>query len=179
MYDRRHKQIEGRGPIIVCLDVSGSMTGPVETTSKAMFMQLCKTATEQRRKICFMPFATNCGDPLYIKSHEDLLQIITRGNYPGLGGGTDFDGPLLASIREVQGEYKHADVIIMTDGYSRVSPRVVAQVKEAKDNTGMRIMGALFSGRWMDDMRGLLDLSVSVANAGDISWTEDFLWKVV
>lgn len=179
MYDRRHRQLEGRGPIIVCLDVSGSMMGQKDIVSKAMFMQLCRTATEQRRKICFMPFATNCGDPLYIRSHEDLLQIITRGNYPGLGRGTDFNYPLTASCREAQGEFKHADVIFMTDGYSRVSSSVIKQVKESKDSSGMRIMGALFSGRWESDMRGLLDLSITVDDAADISWTEDLLWKVV
>ena len=155
------------------------MQGARDIVSKAMFMQLCKTATEQRRKIAFMPFATNCGDPLYIRSHEDLLQIITRGKYPGLGGGTDFDDPLIAACREVEGEFKHADIIFMTDGYSRVSDKVMKRVKEAKIQTDVRIMGALFSGRWMEDMKELLDLSITVNDAADISWTEDLLWKVV
>lgn len=179
MYDRRERQLEGRGPIIVCLDVSGSMSGRKDIVSKAMFMQLCRTAADQRRKICFMPFATSCGDPLYIESHRDLLQIITRGNYPGLGGGTDFNQPLHRAIREVKDEYKHADVIFMTDGWSRVSSQAIDTVMECKQATGLRIMGALFSGSWQDDMKALLDTSVTVDDTGDLSWTEDILWKVV
>ncbi|KKL78310.1 hypothetical protein LCGC14_2026120 [marine sediment metagenome] len=178
-YDRRERQLEGRGPIIVALDVSGSMMGQTEIISKAMFLQLCRTAADQHRKIAFMPFATQCGDPLYIESHYDLLQVITQGRYPGLGGGTDFNHPLKKACREIQGAYKHADLIFMTDGMSRVSPSVVEEVKESKDRTGMRILGALFSGRWADDMKGLLDLSVSVNDAANLSWTEDILWKVL
>ena len=179
MYDRRQRQFEGRGPIIVCLDVSGSMTGQPEIISKAMFLQLCRTAADQKRKICFMPFATSCGNPLYIESHRDLLQIITRSNYPGLGEGTDFNPPLHYAMEEVKNGYKNADLLFMTDGYSYVKDDIIERVLKFKQDTGLRIMGALFGGQWNKDMKQLLDVSLSISNAADLSWTEDILWKVV
>ncbi len=181
IYDRRQRVKEGRGPIVCLLDVSGSMTGINERNAKAFFLQMVRTAREQGRKAVFIPFATNAADPLFIESYEDLLQVILPHRYSYLGGGTDFDKALAMGIKVIQEEkrYKAADIVMLTDGISRVSKHVQDMVLKGKDDLGFRILGVLFAGRWEKDMKSLLDLGVSCDSRGNLDWAEDLLEQVI
>lgn len=181
LYDRKRKLIEGRGPIVCCVDMSGSMRGTPEQNAKAMFLQLTRTAVEQRRKIAYIPFATNAGDPLFVESPRDLVSVITPQRYSKLGGGTDFNKALTAADEVItkQNKYKNADVIFMTDGYSRVSSHISEAIRKHKSEWKYRILGVLFAGNWPTEMKPLLDLSVKVDDRGTISWAEELLDRIV
>jgi len=180
MYDKRQRQREGKGPIVCLLDVSNSMRGVNERNAKAFFLQMVRTAHEQKRKVAYIPFATKAGDPLFISDYNDLIQVITPHRYTNLGGGTDFDAALAAGTTVVRDEetYKNADIIMLSDGESRVTDQVSKLILEAKDKLGCRIMGVLFSGKWQPDMKALLDVGVECSARGNLSWAEDLLEKV-
>lgn len=181
MYDRKQRVKEGKGPIVCLLDVSGSMMGTNERNAKAFFLQMVRTAREQKRKAVFIPFATNAGDPLFIESYEDLLQVILPHRYNNLGGGTDFDQALAKGVKviENEGTYKAADIVMLSDGESRVTALMQERVLEAKKTLGFKLLGVLFSGRWKKDMKSLLDLGVNCDNRGSLDWAEDLMERVI
>lgn len=180
IYKPERRVVEGRGPIVVLLDVSGSMWGANERNAKAMFLQLTRSANEQHRKIAYIPFASYAGDPMFIEEARDLIQIITPNRYDNLGGGTDFDEAFNKAIDVVRdsGGYRKADILILTDGYSRLSKRVEKRVDDASDQ-GARFMGVLFDGEWPENVSKRLDLHIKCDREGSLSWAQDVLEKLV
>jgi len=184
-YDRRTRLKEGRGPIVGCLDISGSMNGQRTVHSKALLLQLVRMALETKRKFVFIPFATLAGTPTFIESFEDLLEITSargsQGSYRGLGGGTNFLPPLEAAIEVIgtESSYKKADILFLTDGYSYMQSSELAKIKLSKQELGFRMMGVLFEGSWERSFQALLDLSVTVDANADLTWTEEIFAKVM
>jgi len=70
-------------------------------------------------------------------------------------------------------------MLILTDGVSRVSQVVIDEVKEFKQRTGSRLIGALFEAKWERSMGELLDATLVVDNAQSLDWTEDVLRYLV
>lgn len=180
-YDLKQRIEEGRGPIIFCLDVSGSMDGSRAEQAKAMFLQLTRIAVDQRRKICLIPFATTAGSPTVIEEPRDLISIITETRYKGLGGGTDFNHPLNDAVKILYEErsFKDADIIFATDGDSYVSPLTVGYVLHAKKKRGFRILGVNFQGHWNSDMKQLLDVSIMANTYNQLEWSGKLLTNVL
>ena len=182
-YDRRIKQREGRGPIVVCIDKSGSMNGQNETNADAFFMQMVRTAQDQKRRVCLIPFATHAADPMFIENTQDLIRIATQANYAGIGRGTDFEQPLRKARLAINNEikYKNADIIFLTDGISSLPANFIQAFLIGKNELGFRVMGVLFGSgmQWGKDMLGLLDQSIEVDNSGGMEWVEKLLERIV
>ncbi len=180
-YDLKQRIEEGRGPIIFCLDVSGSMEGLRAEQAKAMFLQLTRIAVDQRRKICLIPFATTAGSPTVVEEPRDLISIITDTRYARLGGGTDFNSPLDEAVQiiNVERSFKDADIIFATDGQSYVADSTKDRVLRAKKLLGFRILGVNFQGQWESDMKQLLDVSIMANTSNQLSWSEELLTNVL
>lgn len=113
---------KGRGPLVVCLDGSSSMSGDKEIWSKAVCMTLLDYAKRQRRKFIVIVYSSK-GSPLKCfesraRNRWGMLEndIIELAEYfPG--GGTDFQEPL-DKASELLGlsKYKRGDVLFITDG---------------------------------------------------------------
>ena len=108
----------GRGPLVVCLDKSGSMDGPKDIWSTAVALALLDVAQRQRR-----PFALLSFDGAV--KHE--VQVPVGGLLPeealfvASSGGTDITNVVsraLSIIQESNGAMKKADVVLITDGES-------------------------------------------------------------
>jgi uncharacterized protein with von Willebrand factor type A (vWA) domain len=102
-YSLRGVEEKGKGPMIVCLDGSSSMSGDKEIWSKAVTLTLLEIARKQRRlfrSICFSSAET----PLQIldMNPRDRYEVETKTimdlaeYFPG--GGTDFQKPLDAAL---------------------------------------------------------------------------------
>ncbi len=180
IYKPQLRVIEGKGPIVVLLDVSGSMWGANERNAKAMFLQLTRSANEQHRSIAYVPFASYAGDPLFIRETRDLIHIITPQRYNNLGGGTDFDNAFNKAMDVVRdsGNYRKADILMLTDGYSRLSTEVEKRIDEVSTE-GTRFMGVLFDGEWPENVSSRLDLHIKCDREGSLSWASDVLEKLV
>jgi uncharacterized protein with von Willebrand factor type A (vWA) domain len=114
---------EQKGPIICCIDNSGSMSGDPELWSKALGLGLLEIAVKQKRNLVILHFGSR-GERLarfnFKQGDAPLDRKIKMAEY-FLGGGTDFEYPLEEAMRIVESEHPKADTILITDGECDVS----------------------------------------------------------
>lgn len=134
------------GPIIVCLDTSGSMCGARETVAKAVTLECMRGAVRQQRA-CFLYAFSGPGQVMEMelkvdsKSMSQLLKFLTGG----FNGGTDVDKPLELSLKRLsEKEWNQADILMVTDGeIPRPSETVKRDLHRAVDELGLEVHGLL------------------------------------
>ncbi len=163
-----------RGPIIVCLDTSGSMRGAPETIAKAVVLQALRTAHAARRGCLLISF----GGPDEIVERE-LAGGLARQGAPGHGlaglldlmgqgfdGGTDLQAPIDRAIARVhQARWASADLLIVSDGEFGCTRAMLDALDAARDQLGLRVQGVLVGDR---ETMGLMEV------ADDIFWVRDW-----
>ena len=148
-YRLRDDEQKGKGPMVVCIDVSSSMQGDKEMWSKAVALTLMDIARRQRRLFRAVMFSS--GDvTLKVldlnrerRYQPDLNKVVEMAEYfPG--GGTDFETPIDAAVELLgQKKLKRGDIVIITDGESQVSPAWLARLRERKDELDFSIFAVL------------------------------------
>jgi uncharacterized protein with von Willebrand factor type A (vWA) domain len=140
---------KGKGPMIVCLDGSSSMSGDKEIWSKAVTLTLLEIARKQRRlfrSICFSSAET----PLQVldMNPRDRYEVETKTimdlaeYFPG--GGTDFQKPLDAALECLrESRFKKGDIIFITDGECQVDPQWAEQFRQEKEKLGFSLFSIL------------------------------------
>jgi len=148
-YSLRGTDTKGRGPMIVCIDGSSSMSGDKEIWAKAVSLTLLDIAQRQRRlfrSICF----SSADTPLQIldlnrqlRYVADLNQVFALAEYfPG--GGTDFQKPLDAALECLhESRFKHGDVVFITDGECGVDPNWLVEFKRAKEELAFGLVSVV------------------------------------
>src|SRR5215469_14075847 len=148
-YRLRDDEQKGKGPMVVCIDVSSSMQGDKEMWSKAVALTLMDIARRQRRLFRAVMFSSGERSLKVIdlnrerRYQPDLNKVVEMAEYfPG--GGTDFETPIDAAV-ELLGEkkLKRGDIVIITDGESQVSPEWLARLKDRKDELDFSIFAVL------------------------------------
>jgi uncharacterized protein with von Willebrand factor type A (vWA) domain len=154
------KKLE-RGPIIVCLDTSGSMSGVPETVAKAITLEAMRLAHAESRD-CLLYAFSGYGDV------EEMELDLSPYGIEGLcaflcmsfHGGTDVAGPIAAATRKLDGaKWKRADIIMVSDGAFDVPDETLHTLEEAKKKHGLRVHGLLVSSgnSGLSSMRSLCD----------------------
>ena len=155
-----------RGPILICLDTSGSMRGGPETVAKAVVLQAVRTAHAERRGCRLIAF----GGPDEIVEREltgknglaALLDLMGQS----FDGGTDVQGPIDRAIDRVhQARWASADLLIVSDGEFGCTAATLARLDDARDRLGLRVQGVLVGDR---ETLGLMEV------ADDIFWVRDW-----
>lgn len=130
-----------KGPVIACIDTSGSMNGPPELAAKALVLALCKRMLPAGRAVHLLLFG----------GVEEVTELRLRRGQGGLealldflalrfDGGTDFDTPLLRAMTLLESRaLQEADVLVVTDGLASASTHVVARVLDVRARTGARV----------------------------------------
>ena len=148
-YRLRDDEQKGKGPMVVCIDVSSSMQGDKEMWSKAVALTLMDIARRQRRLFRAVMFSSGDVSLKVLDLNRerryapDLNKVLEMAEYfPG--GGTDFETPIDAAV-ELLGEkkLKRGDIVIITDGESQVSPEWLARLRERKDELDFSIFAVL------------------------------------
>ena len=148
-YSLRGVEEKGKGPMIVCLDGSSSMSGDKEIWSKAVTLTLLEIARKQRRlfrSICF----SSADTPLQTldMNARDRYEIETKAvmdlaeYFPG--GGTDFQKPLDAALDCLrQSRFKKGDIVFITDGECQVDPQWAENFRVEKERLGFSLFSVL------------------------------------
>ena len=139
-FEREAPEPKGKGPIVFCVDSSGSMEGSEELWSKAVLLGLADVARREGRALAVCHFggrvmrSTESVDP---KSAEALLREV---DYFASDYGTEFEPPLrwAADLIETRSEMSAADVVFLTDGKAQPPGPWFA---EAKEQLGFRCIG--------------------------------------
>jgi uncharacterized protein with von Willebrand factor type A (vWA) domain len=108
---------EPKGPIIICVDTSGSMQGTPENIAKTVTFALSKIALEEERKCYLISFSTGI-ETLDMSDFKkgDSLQKLVRFLQMSFNGGTDARPALQHALQMLQSnDYKTADVLMISD----------------------------------------------------------------
>ena len=137
-----------RGPIVACVDTSGSMSGWREVMAKALMLAVVRMALPQRRPVRLMLFG-GPGDfrdmdirpgPAGAKALLDFLSM-------SFHAGTDYDGPLARAMELLDtDDYERADILIVTDGYCHAGHDTVERVQRARAERGFRVVSVITEG---------------------------------
>lgn len=125
------------GPIIICVDTSGSMQGTPEQTAKIATFALAKIAMRQHRKCFLISFSTgietlDMSDFKKTNALETLVGFLNKS----FNGGTDATPALSECLRQLKTEnYKNADVLMISDFVMGSLPaNIVSSIETEKKN---------------------------------------------
>ena len=124
-FEMQGKETKGKGPIIICIDNSGSMAGEREAWAKGFALGLLTIARKQKRNFAIIHFgnATELKTFTFDKkvNSEELLVALSHF----FGGGTNFERPLREAISLLYKEnsiLKEADIVFVSDGECSLGP---------------------------------------------------------
>lgn len=164
---RMPKQRLEMGPMLVCVDTSGSMQGGAEAVAKAVVLQAVRTAHAQRRACRLFAFS---GPEEIVETELGLdgesIARLTEFMGQTFRGGTDISGPLERALDKLgERNWQLADLLIASDGEFGATPAVAERIRRAKDELGLRIQGVLIGDR---ETIGFMEV------ADDIFWMRDW-----
>ncbi|MEF1283758.1 ATPase RavA stimulator ViaA [Vibrio sp. M250220] len=128
-----HKQVDvEKGPFIVCVDASGSMSGFPEQCAKAMAYALMQIALAEDRECYVILFSTE--QITYELTKQDGLREASDFLTYSFHGGTDLEPMLMKSIDLMCGDkYRNADMVVISDFIApKQSDEMVQQVEKLK-----------------------------------------------
>lgn len=134
-----------RGPIILCVDTSGSMHGEPELIAKALALEAARSCHRQQRGCLIYMFS----GPAQIRRLE--LDLKKEGLAPLLDflttsfqGGTEPQGPLERALKDLEQEqWRHADLLLITDGEFPLNPTFVRTTKETLERSHASLQGVI------------------------------------
>lgn len=154
-------EVDKMGPIIICIDTSGSMSGSPETIAKAIALYISSRAKKQERDCFLINFSTSIetldlSGKLGIKQ---LIDFLGRSFY----GGTDVAPAIKYAIKKMTEEtFKKADLLMISDFIMATLPHDIEQsiTEIKKDNNKFyslsigdlfleKRMKAIFDGEWV------------------------------
>ena len=184
MYDLQGVEPVGCGPIIACLDISGSMAGEREVWAKAVILALMSLAEKQKRPFGVITFDTGPRMQKYFaKGNPTIAEKIEIASVASDGGGTSFYSPLMAAfeMRAQTSALKPADIVFCTDGECELSEKQLLQITDLKKTTSVRIFGVGITDRVGDkfeDLAAFSDNMAVVSSTGDISFVKSIMSAV-
>lgn len=155
------------GPMLVCVDTSGSMRGGAESVAKAVVLECARVALAQRRPCHVFAFG----------GEAEVMEIGVGGGRSdwaaligflssGFHGGTDICGPIervLARLKSA--DWRLADLLLATDGEFGATAELAATLEKVRSDSGLRVQGVLIGDR---ETIGLLEL------CDDVHWIRDW-----
>lgn len=111
------KEKEQKGPVIICVDTSGSMNGTPERVAKTITFALAKKCLEEDRKCYLISFSTGIEvqNLSEFEKGNGLLEL-AKFLRKSFNGGTDAEPALQHSLTLLQkNDWKNADVLVVSD----------------------------------------------------------------
>lgn len=155
------------GPMLICVDTSGSMQGGAEAVAKATVLEAVRSAHAQHRACHVFAF----GGPDELVEMElgvdaGGIERLIRFLGQTFRGGTDICGPLERAIEKLDAaQWRQADLLLASDGAFGATADVVSRLDQAKTTLGLRVQAILIGDR---ETIGLLEL------ADDVLWVRDW-----
>ena len=150
-YELDKQEPQGRGPIIVALDSSGSMTTATagglsrEVWSKGAALALMAIARLQKRDIAIIHFSDGgqVRVDLFQKGLATPLEVMSTAEH-FYGGGTDYTAWMTEALKLVdRAAFNRADIVIISDGEVYIPPIVVAEWNRRRKEREMRCYSVL------------------------------------
>ncbi|WP_233222801.1 VWA domain-containing protein [Chroococcidiopsis sp. CCALA 051] len=159
-YKTRGKEKQCKGPLVVCLDSSGSMDGLPDTWAKAVTAVLGQIAHREGRHLRIIHFATRvCRVDDFPPHHHDFSRLLESMLAFYNGGGTAWEPALLSATEciEEKPQFKGADIVMVTDGRCDVKRDFLEQLKVKQQQREFSIYGVLIGGADERQMKQFCD----------------------
>lgn len=129
---------EPKGPIIICVDTSGSMHGTPENIAKTITFALSRIAIEEDRKCYLISFSTSIETLDLTDFSDNPISKLVQFLRMSFHGGTDAVPALTHAVKILsENEWKNADVLMISDFVMQsLDNDIKAQIESAQeDNT--------------------------------------------
>lgn len=129
----KSKPTEKKGPIIICIDTSGSMHGTPEYVAKVLCFAIVRIAMLDSRKCYLISFSTGIQTFELSDLGKSIDQLVRFLSF-SFGGGTDATPALIESLKMIETEnYKNADILMISDFIMDCIPDdIVKSIENAK-----------------------------------------------
>lgn len=135
----RQQMAKPKGPMIVCLDTSGSMKGWKQELSRSILVRLNELAMRQKRPLFVIAFTVS-AKPIDAKRERNKLLDLFAESSQGNTDGTKMLSMAL-DLLESHAEYINADMLFVTDFLmERVNERLIKRVRD-NQSTGTKFYG--------------------------------------
>lgn len=135
-YEAKIKDVD-KGPVIMYVDVSGSMCGEAELWSKALAYVVAEECVQQKRELRIHLFDTRVQKSIYLDpargSNADLLKFVLSWT---THGGTSFSSVIDHALNSAIDP--KADVLMITDGQAEVSDPFIRRLNALKDELDLQ-----------------------------------------
>jgi uncharacterized protein with von Willebrand factor type A (vWA) domain len=155
----RRKKKQERGPIIVCLDTSGSMQGAPETIAKAVTLEAVRIATAEKRE-CFLYAFSGPAQVIEFELSTKRGGIHALLEFLGCSfhGGTDVAEPMRQALKRLESaKWSKADLIVVSDGEFPLPGATASAVATARNTLHLRVHGLLIGAGDSPAMSALCD----------------------
>ena len=146
-------QRQRTGPVVACLDTSGSMQGNPLLKAKALLLAITNILQKEDRSLHVLLFGASGEIREFSMVGQNnavgLLQFLQQG----FGGGTDFETPLRHALNIIRQQscYQKADVLMISDGDCHLSEAFTTQLQAQKQQLDCSIYSVLCAGSRVED----------------------------
>jgi uncharacterized protein with von Willebrand factor type A (vWA) domain len=170
---RKVAQDEQKGPIILAIDTSGSMSGEPEAIAKAISLYIATKAKKENRDCFLINFSTSIETFEFTKKHgiKDLISFLKKSFH----GGTDVTPAIKYAVNLMKNKYKNADLLVISDFImGNFGKKIISSIYEAKKNKNR--FYALIIGAYSKDLKVEYFDKTWIFNSlyGDIEILEEF-----
>lgn len=173
-YNLQSPEEKGKGPLVMCIDTSDSMSGAPELWAKGLAVALARLAAKDNRDMAIIPFSNAPGRvvelPAGDRNWDKLLRDVIGLN---MRGGTNFEKPLAVALEIIEkaANLRQADIVFLTDGAAAVSDRFKQEFKTQQDKQQISLL-SIFVGSAQPGS-SLKDISDSIWNVKDVTSDKD------
>ncbi len=141
------------GPVVACLDTSGSMSGQPLLKAKALLFAIAKILKQEKRALYVILFGSSGQIHEYAMYDTQELSGLLKFLQSGFGGGTDFETPLRRAFEIIQDDdsYQKADILMISDGDCTLSDNFNQELQRQKQQHNCMVYSVLCDGRRVDD----------------------------
>ena len=140
---------ENKGPLIICVDTSGSMQGSPETIAKAVTLLMTSKAKQNNRACYLINFSTGIStlDLSNDFNMEKLISFLKMSFY----GGTDVAPAISHGLSLMEsGSYKDADMLIISDFIMADLPHAIIKDMEKQRSKGNKFNSLVVDTSFME-----------------------------
>lgn len=137
------------GPVVVCLDRSGSMGGSPSDIARALTMAVTIIAKRQHREVIVVKYGNDAQSHFVVKSLRSQRKDFIRFLSYGCAGGNNEDKMfewVFGSLLPMEKEFDSADVLCVSDFEWAPVSKGVMELIAANKTKGMKFYGLDVSG---------------------------------
>ena len=176
-YQMKGTEELGRGPIIVCMDISPSMEyGGAHAWCKAAALTLMEVCRKQNRAFGVIAFESTVSfTKFWVKGNKPTIQDKLEIANLGTTGGTDFMPPIREAFRQrsLDAGLKPADVVFITDGACNLTADQYGEIDALKKKNSVRFFGIGIGSGSVHSIEPFCDDLVALTRDGGVHKLEE------